>query len=129
MGLIDTHTHLESFAKKGALDATLRRAREVGVEALITIGTSSEDWSLYQSLAEQHPGFVYYSAGLHPCSVGERWTDELSALPRFWKSGAKPVALGEIGLDRFHLPQEATAAAKIFECQREAFAAGLQFAK
>jgi TatD DNase family protein len=39
------------------------------------------------------------------------------------------VAVGEIGLDRFHLPKEATAAARIFGWQRAAFAAGLEVAK
>jgi TatD DNase family protein len=96
---------------------------------MITIGTSSEDWSLYRELASQEPGFVSFSAGLHPCSVGERWADELAALPQFWSGGVKPVALGEIGLDRFHLPKDAVEAQKIFEWQRAAFVRGLELAK
>jgi TatD DNase family protein len=40
-----------------------------------------------------------------------------------------PVALGEIGLDRFHLPKEAAEAEKIFAWQRAAFAAQLVIAK
>lgn len=129
MGLIDTHTHLESFARRGELPATLARARDAGVEAVISIGTSSEDWALYSDLAAQHPGDVYYSAGLHPCSVGEGWETELAALPGFWRGDTKPVALGEIGLDRFHLPKDAAEAEKIFTWQRAAFAAGLKLAK
>jgi TatD DNase family protein len=39
------------------------------------------------------------------------------------------VAVGEIGLDRFHLPKEAAEAEKIFAWQRAAFAAGLAIAK
>jgi len=41
----------------------------------------------------------------------------------------KPVALGEIGLDRFHLPKEAGEAEKIFGWQRAAFRAGLEIAR
>jgi carboxypeptidase Taq len=48
MSLIDTHTHLESFARSGALPDTLRRAREADLEAMITIGTGSDDWELYR---------------------------------------------------------------------------------
>jgi TatD DNase family protein len=129
MGLIDTHTHLESFARRGELPATLARARDAGVEAMITIGTSSGDWALYRDLALQQAGYVFYSAGLHPCSVTEGWEEELSALPEFWRGETKPVALGEIGLDRFHLPKETAEAEKIFRWQCAAFAAGLTLAK
>lgn len=130
MGLIDTHTHLESFARQGTLPAALARAREAGLEAMITIGTSSEDWASYREIARAHPGFVHYSAGLHPCSVEDEWARELAQLPAFWTGEVRPVALGEIGLDRFHLPKDnAAAAERIFEWQRAAFAAGLALAK
>jgi TatD DNase family protein len=130
MGLIDTHTHLESFAAHGVLPATLARAREAGLEAMITIGTSSEDWATYRDIARANPGFVHYSAGLHPCSVDGGWERELAQLPAFWKGDVRPVALVEIGLDRFHLPKDdAAAAERIFAWQRAAFAAGLALAK
>jgi TatD DNase family protein len=41
----------------------------------------------------------------------------------------RPVALGECGLDRFHLPKEAIEAEKVFAWQRAAFAAQLEIAK
>lgn len=136
MPLIDTHTHLESFAKKGTLDAVLNRARDAGLEAMITIGTSSEDWSLNRELAECHRGFVHYSVGLHPCSVEANWGDELALIEAFWNAPAAsphaplPVALGECGLDRFHLPKDDPArAAQLFAWQREAFAAQLAIAR
>lgn len=130
MGLIDTHTHLESFVRHGTLPAALARARDAGLEAMITIGTSSEDWAAYRDIARAHPGFVHYSAGLHPCSVDGGWERELAQLPAFWTGDVRPVALGEIGLDRFHLPKEdAASAEQIFAWQRAAFAAGLGLAK
>ena len=46
MGLIDTHTHLETFARAGTLDGALAQARAAGLEAMITIGTSTDDWAL-----------------------------------------------------------------------------------
>ena len=150
MGLIDTHTHLDSFARSGQLPGILQRARAAGVEAMVAIGTDADDWSLYRDLATEHAGFVHYSVGLHPCSVDEKWAERFAQLEGFWGrarplaapnniSGAagpalppylepKPVALGEIGLDRFHLPKEAGEAEKIFGWQRAAFAAGLQLA-
>lgn len=132
MGLIDTHTHLESFARRGELPGVLQRAREAGLEALVTIGTDADDWSLYRDLAGAHPGFVHYTAGLHPCSVDERWAERFALLEDFWRSGAgpRPVALGEVGLDRFHLPKDDPAAAeRVFAWQRAAFVESLGLAK
>ena len=146
MGLIDTHTHLESFARKGELPGALERARAAGVEAMITIGTSPDDWELYRGLAREHVGFVHYSVGLHPCAVEAGWESAMAQVEGFWESGTgvppvsqedhgrdaratRPVALGEIGLDRFHLPKEAAEAEKIFAWQRAAFREGLALAK
>lgn len=129
MGLIDTHTHLASFVRDDVLSATLARAREADVEAMIAIGTDSEDWSLYQEIATEHRDFVHYTVGLHPCSVEVNWENELAQIPAFWAGdGIKPVALGECGLDRFHLPKDPVEAERAFAQQRGAFAAQLKLA-
>ena len=134
MGLIDTHTHLESFAHKGTLADALARAKEFGLEAMVTIGTSPDDWSLYRELARKNPGFVHYAVGVHPCSVDERWSEAVAQIEGFWDchllNDKPPVALGETGLDRFHLPKDNVAEAeKIFRWQRAAFAAQLEITR
>jgi TatD DNase family protein len=138
--LVDTHTHLESFVRRGELEPALERAQAAGVGAMITIGTATDDWPVYRELASGHPGFVFYTAGLHPCSVDERWEEQVAALPTFWdvtpgssplpKPLHLPVALGECGLDRFHLPKDDTVRGdRIFAWQRAALAAQLDLAK
>lgn len=133
MPLIDTHTHLESFARKGTLAGALSRARVAGVEAMITIGTSPDDWTLYRTLAAEHvaTGFVRYTVGLHPCSVDVEWEAAVAQIEAFWDQAreTRPVALGECGLDRFHLPKGVAEAEKIFGWQRAAFAAQLAIAR
>ena len=129
MGLIDTHTHLDSFARQGGLPAVLQRAGEAGLEAMVAIGTDPEDWTLYRDLARAHPGWVHYTVGLHPCSVGEDWAGRVAPLEDFWREAPKPVALGETGLDRFHLPKDAAGADKVLGWQRAAFAQTLALAK
>jgi len=129
MGLVDTHTHLEGFARAGTLPGILDRARAAGVEAMIAIGTSPDDWTLNRDLAREHAGFVHYTAGLHPCEVGAGWETAQARVAEFWSGERRPVALGEIGLDRFHLPKEAAEAEKIFGWQRAAFAEGLALAR
>jgi len=145
MGLIDTHTHLESFARQGTLPGTLARARATGVDAMITIGTGPDDWALYRTLAEENRGFVHCTVGLHPCSVDADWENAVARIEAFWDEAPmvkesrtlsanstasfRPVALGECGLDRFHLPKDAAEAEKIFAWQRAAFAGQLAIAK
>jgi TatD DNase family protein len=130
MGLIDTHTHLESFARNGTLSAALARARTAGVDTMITIGTAPDDWTLYRDLVAQHAadGFVRHTVGLHPCSVEADWASAVAQLEAHWQD-PRPVALGECGLDRFHLPKDPAAAAQIFAWQRAAFAAQLALAR
>ncbi len=155
MELLDTHTHLESFARRGVLPDILSRAAAAGVGAMITIGTDTDDWTLYQGLAAEHRGKVHYTAGLHPCSVGEDWAERMGQLEAFWGRASRPdepsnpaahpedgrlshsletpcpcpVALGETGLDRFHLPKDDPAAAeRIFGWQRAAFAEQMKLA-
>lgn len=132
MSLIDTHTHLESFVRQGQLSPVLARAAAAGVDTLITIGTAPDDWSLYRTLAAgQAPtGRVHYTVGLHPCAVEETWAEAVAQIEAFWSGPEpRPVALGECGLDRFHLPKEPAAAARIFAWQRDAFAAQLAIAR
>ena len=142
MGLIDTHTHLESFVRRGDLPATLQRAREAGLVKMIAIGTDEDDWSLYRDLTQGHPDLIRFTVGLHPCSVGEDWARRVAQLAAFWglnplsteitrpEGTVHPVALGEIGLDRFHLPKDdPMQAGKIFDWQKAAFIEQLALAK
>jgi TatD DNase family protein len=131
MTLIDTHTHLESFARNGELPAVLARARGADVKAMIAIGTEPEDWMLYRDLAREYANEIYFTIGLHPCSVDEGWEMAVTQIEAFWRGDAapRPVGLGECGLDRFHLPKEAAAAEKILGWQRGAFAAQLEIAR
>lgn len=129
MSLIDTHTHLESFVHRGVLPDTLARAKEAGVEAMITIGTSPEDWGMYAGLARDQLGFIHYTAGLHPCAVEAQWESAVAQLAAFWNRDLRPVALGECGLDRFHLPKDPADAERVFGWQRAAFTFQLDLAK
>lgn len=129
MGLIDTHTHLDGYDRAGTLPAVLTRARAAGLDGMIAIGTGTDDWELNRGYARSNPGFVHYTVGLHPCSVEEGWENASAQMERFWSGDVKPAALGEIGLDRFHLPKEPAEAGKVFARQRAAFAGGLGLAK
>ena len=131
MGLIDTHAHLESFALKGELAGVLARAEAAGVEKIVTVGTGPDDWVLYREIAAAHPALVCFAVGLHPCSVGEDWAGAFAQMEDFWNlaHACRPVAMGEVGLDRFHLPKDEAEASRIFGWQQAAFAEQLALAR
>ncbi|HWA28592.1 MAG TPA: TatD family hydrolase [Lacunisphaera sp.] len=133
MGLIDTHTHLDSYARRGELPATLQRAAAAGLEGMVAIGTDTDDWDFNRRVARENRGVVYYTVGLHPCNVGADWAGRVAQLETFWSgSGLRPdlpVALGETGLDRFHLPKDPAEAETVIGWQKAAFNAQLALAK
>ena len=104
-----------------------------GLERLVTIGTDTDDLPLYRELAQTHPGFVSFTVGLHPCSVSADWAGRVAGIESYWTVGGRvsavPAALGEIGLDRFHLSKESGEAEKVFAWQQAAFVEQLSIAK
>ena len=133
--LIDTHCHLASFHQRGDMPGALDRAAAADVARVITIGTGPDDWNLYAGLAAAHPGRVDYTIGLHPCDIAEDdfWRVQIEKIPSYFNRvstvGPRPVALGEIGLDRFHLPKDPALASVVFARQEAAFRAQLAFAR
>ncbi|BET69011.1 TatD family hydrolase [Opitutales bacterium ASA1] len=129
MALIDSHTHLEGFHRAGETAAILARAREAGVETLITIGTEPQDWETYREIERAEGGYVRHTLGLHPCSVDEHWQEAAVRLRALLDERLRPVAVGETGLDRFHLPKHDSARAEqLLEWQRDSFRTHLEIA-
>lgn len=126
--LIDSHCHLEKAHHRGTLPELLERANDAGVTQMITVGTGLKDWPLYQKLTTDHPGTIFWTCGLHPGSVDETWDDQIKALPSFFATDPAPVALGEIGLDYFHLSKYPDEAAEQKRMQADAFRAQLALA-
>jgi TatD DNase family protein len=131
MMLVDTHTHLDTVARAGGLPDLLSRSHASGVDRMIAVGTEPDDWGLYRDLAAAHPGVVHYTVGIHPCSVSEAWEAALASIEGYWTEGKdpRPVALGECGLDRFHLPKDPVEAEPVFARQKAAFEAQLGLAR
>jgi TatD DNase family protein len=71
-----------------------------------------------------------FTAGSRASVEGD-WADAVRQIEAYWNesSAPRPVALGECGLDRFHLPKDAAKAEEIFAWQRAAFAAQLEITK
>lgn len=126
MELTDTHAHLASRQLTGETESLLFRARAAGVTRIVSIGTEPLDSLCNVELAERHPG-VYAAVGVHPCSVheaGEDWLDRIRGL----SMAPKVVALGEMGLDYFHPPQDGSEPDEWRALQRRFFETQLSLA-
>jgi len=121
MNWFDSHCHLKGFKNKGNLEEILRRAEENGVSRMTAVGTSNDDWEIYKNLSEQYRDKIFYSVGLHPCYVNEGYENVIEKIESYLGSGSPPVALGEIGLDYFHLPKNHNEALSIIKNQKMLF--------
>ena len=92
--MIDTHCHLDMFDDS---DAVIRRARDAGIESIITIGSDFESNIKNLTIARNNDP-VYASAGIHPHDAKD-FSDETYAKVREWTKEKKVVAIGETGLD------------------------------
>ncbi|MBI5847712.1 MAG: YchF/TatD family DNA exonuclease [Nitrospirae bacterium] len=80
-------------------EEVIQRAREAGLEALITIGSDLEGTLAGVRLAELHD-FIYCAVGIHPHEAKD-FTDQTYSLLRELTQKEKVIAIGETGLD-FH---------------------------
>lgn len=105
--MIDTHCHLDMYDEDR--EAVIQRARDAGLEALLTIGSDFNSNISNIAIAEKYD-FVYVSAGIHPHDSKD-FTDEIYNQLKAWtlplppplnkggQGGGKVVAIGETGLD------------------------------
>lgn len=99
--LIDTHLHLDDSKYDGDRELVLERARQAGVEIMVTIGTALDDSIWGCDFVKDREG-IYATVGIHPERVDE-WND--GDLEKYEALAARPkvVAVGEVGLD-YHRP-------------------------
>ncbi len=95
--LFDSHAHLHDPWIGDELPDVMARAREGGVERIVTIGCSLEDSRNAVAVAEQHEG-VWATVGVHPHDAKD-WDDETAQSLRRMAELDQVVAIGEIGLD------------------------------
>jgi TatD DNase family protein len=93
--LVDSHAHLDDPAFASDLPAVLDRAREAGVERIVTIGTDLDSSRRAQAIAESRPE-IYFSPGIHPHEADQ--PGDVEAL-RALAAHPRAVAVGETGLD------------------------------
>jgi TatD DNase family protein len=101
--VIDTHAHLDPEEAP----EILARARDAGVQRVITVGTTLAGARTALELAERNEG-VYAALGIHPHNADGTDGDHLEELESLL-GHERAVAVGETGLDYFreYAPHEA----------------------
>jgi TatD DNase family protein len=98
--LIDTHAHLEMREFNDDRDEVIKRAKDAGVEYIVTIGTTVESSRDAVMLADKYD-FIYAAIGIHPHEAKDILHPAYEVLRHFAKH-KKVVAYGEIGLDYYY---------------------------
>jgi TatD DNase family protein len=99
--LIDSHTHLYDPVFNADRDDVIRRAREAGITAVISIGCDLETSRRAVELADRHE-MIYATVGVHPHEVKHLDAATLTKLQKL-AAHKKVVGYGEIGLDYYYL--------------------------
>jgi TatD DNase family protein len=101
--LIDTHAHLDYTDYDPDRAEVIARATEAGVTEIISIGTRIDSSARAVELAENFPN-IWATVGIHPNETDEAPEDAVDRL-RALAQSSRVVAVGEIGLDYHHLPE------------------------
>jgi len=107
MYYIDTHCHI--YAEEFDTDRAdvIQRAKLAAVEKLLLPNIDSSSIQALYAVCDAHPDVCYPMMGLHPCSVGANYLQEL-ALVHTQFAERDFIAVGEIGLDFYydHSPRD-----------------------
>jgi TatD DNase family protein len=95
--LIDSHTHMDMLEFDADREGVLRRARESGIAAVVTIGIDIASSEAAIALAEKHSD-VFATVGIHPHDASKVTDADIARLEELAEH-PRVVAVGEIGLD------------------------------
>ena len=100
MQIIDSHCHLDDYED---LPGVIVRAEEAGVGTMLAIGIGDGPDTMHRALelAHQHPQ-IFATAGIHPQEAHQATEGNLARL-RTLVADTRCIAVGEIGLDYYHL--------------------------
>jgi TatD DNase family protein len=118
---LDSHAHLADPAFDVDREDVIQRARNAGAFGVVCIGESIATAERAAVLVEQHRGFIWSTAGVHPHDAAD-FDDARDCAAITDLIGRGAVAIGECGLD-YHYDHSPRL------MQRRAFAAQLALAR
>jgi len=98
MKMIDIGANLTNKRFKNDLPEVIDRSQAQGVEHIVVTGTSFEASKQAIALADQYPGYLSATAGVHPHDANT-WGEQSSSSLELLARHKSVVAIGECGLD------------------------------
>ena len=121
MILTDTHAHLYAKEFDEDIDNVIQKCFEKNIQRIFLPNIDSTSTDDMLSLAKRYPGNLFPMMGIHPCSIGENYKEELTHAKTHLEQ-QNFCAIGEIGIDLYW--------DKTFvNEQKEAFRTQIQWAK
>ena len=118
LNFIDIHGHINFPEFDVDREATIVRAGEIGV-GMISVGTNIESSKRAVELSEKNKN-MWATVGIHPTEISEKMKEEIDWVSlRELAMHPKVVAIGECGLDYFHM--NTTDMASQISVQKEIF--------
>ena len=111
--MIDSHCHLNFDNLIKNFDSLIKRAKQNGVTAILSINTNPKEFESHYQLIKQYQS-IFISYGLHPNNVNSHNIPSIEYLKLFCESD-RVVGLGETGLDFFYSEEHKNAQYKSFE--------------
>lgn len=118
MRLIDTHCHIQFDAYDSDRDAVIEACRQSEI-GLMVVGCDEESSRKAIERVGKMGQDAWCSVGQHPTDSGEPF--DYKTYLDLAKSSKKVRAIGECGLDYFHLPKEEKERAQGIEQQKDLF--------
>lgn len=112
--MIDTHAHLQDERYEN-IDEIVKNAKTVGVNKIVCASSDLESSKISVSLSEKYDG-IYATVGVHPEEANKFDNNTIFELERLAQN-KKVVAIGEIGLDYYHIFASKEKQIEIFEKQ------------
>ena len=98
--MIDSHCHLDREPLLSNLSQVLTRAKDVGLEKLLTICTTSTNYNNILNIISKHQ-MIYGTFGIHPHETKNYFVEKDEIIKKVNMS-SKIIGVGETGLDFYY---------------------------
>ena len=117
MELFDSHCHIDLPEFDADRTEVLTAARSAGVADILVPGVQRATWGQLEKMCAADPG-LHLALGMHPVFLDRHHDDDIAALAEH-VARARPLAIGEIGLD-WQIPDlDRDSQQRLFEAQLE----------
>ena len=116
--MIDSHCHLDREPLISNLNQVLTRAKDVGLEKLLTICTTSSGYNNILDIVSKDP-MIYGTFGIHPHET-KNYLIKKDEIVKKVKMNSKIIGVGETGLDFYYNNSDKDTQLKSFQNHIEA---------